>query len=82
MYFSSRKFADIKIFTNDMLFNFRIDFHPGVYEHEEKVGGTAGCKRCGYRVYDAEKLMAAGRVSIPHLFFGKEGQAPKNLYSF
>jgi len=38
-----------------------IDFHPGVYEHEERVGGTAGCPRCGYRVYDAEKMMAAGR---------------------
>ena len=34
-----------------------------MYEHEERVGGTAGCPRCGYRVYDAEKMMAAGRVS-------------------
>jgi len=40
-----------------------IDFHPGVYEHEEKLNDSAqaGCKRCGYRVYDAEKMMAAGR---------------------
>ena len=40
----------------------RIDFHPGVYDHEDKLSGDAGCKRCGYRVYDAEKMMAAGRV--------------------
>ena len=39
-----------------------IDFHPVTGENEDKVGGDHGCKRCGYRVYDAEKLMAAGRV--------------------
>jgi hypothetical protein len=41
----------------------RIDFHPSTGENEERVSGEAGCRRCGYRVYDAEKLMAAGRVS-------------------
>jgi len=38
-----------------------IDFHPTTGENEEKAGGNEGCKRCAYRVYDAEKLMAAGR---------------------
>jgi hypothetical protein len=40
----------------------RIDFHPTTRENEERVSGEHGCRRCGYRVYDAEKLMAAGRV--------------------
>jgi len=38
-----------------------IDFHPNTTESEEKAEGDEGCKRCGYKVFDAEKLMAAGR---------------------
>ena len=38
-----------------------IDFHPATTEAEEKTEGADGCKRCGYRVFDAEKMMAAGR---------------------
>merc|ERR1712200_102762 len=38
-----------------------IDFHPNTTENEEKAEGVEGCKRCGYKVFDAEKLMAAGR---------------------
>jgi len=38
-----------------------IDFHPATSENEGKADGTDGCKRCGYKVFDAEKLMAAGR---------------------
>ena len=40
-----------------------IDFHPNTSDREEKALGSEGCKRCGFRVFDAEKLMAAGRVS-------------------
>jgi len=39
-----------------------IDFHPKTNENEEKISGEDACRRCNYRVYDAEKLMAAGRV--------------------
>merc|ERR1719206_283044 len=32
-----------------------IDFHPNTTENEEKAEGDEGCKRCGYKVFDAEK---------------------------
>ena len=38
-----------------------IDFHPATTPAEEKTEGADGCKRCGYRVFEAERLMAAGR---------------------
>ena len=38
-----------------------IDFHPATTETEEKTEGADGCRRCDYRVFDAEKMMAAGR---------------------
>lgn len=38
-----------------------IDFHPVTSGGEAQTKGEDGCKRCNYRVYDAEKLMAAGR---------------------
>ena len=40
----------------------RVDFHPNTNENEEKADGDDGCKRCGYKVFDAERMMAAGRV--------------------
>ena len=41
-----------------------VDFHPQTSDKEDKVSGEdGGCPRCEYRVFDAEKMMAAGRVS-------------------
>ena len=54
----------ITITEDDNWIFFRIDFHPNTTENEEKAEGDEGCKRCGYKVFDAEKLMAAGRVKI------------------
>ena len=39
-----------------------IDFHPSVSDKEERVEGDEGCPRCGYRVFEAERMMAAGSV--------------------
>ena len=39
-----------------------IDFHPSVSDKEERVEGGEGCPRCGYRVFEAERMMAAGSV--------------------
>lgn len=39
---------------------FRIDFLPNT--RETKALGGKGCLRCGYSVFEAEKLIAAGRV--------------------
>jgi hypothetical protein len=38
----------------------RVDFLPTDRETKSKDG--KGCLRCGYNVYEAEKLIAAGRV--------------------
>jgi len=38
-----------------------IDFHPGTSEMEAQAEGGSGCKRCGFKVYEAERLIAAGR---------------------
>ena len=46
-----------------------IDFHPQTSDKEERVGGNDGCKRCGYRVFDAERMMAAGKVNYNTLYF-------------
>ena len=42
---------------------FRIDFHPNPNGHVRKAGSGKGCIRCGHNVYEAEKIIAAGRVS-------------------
>jgi hypothetical protein len=60
---TAAKFLLGKTSSNVVVLLPRIDFHPATGENEERVSGEAGCRRCGYRVYDAEKLMAAGRVS-------------------
>ena len=39
-----------------------VDFHPQTSDREIKVSGEDGCPRCEYKVFDAEKMMAAGRV--------------------
>jgi len=40
-----------------------VDFHPQTSDKEDKVSGEdGGCPRCEYRVFDAEKMMAAGRI--------------------
>jgi len=39
----------------------QIDFHPNPNDHERKAGSGKGCIRCGHNVYEAEKLIAAGR---------------------
>ena len=39
-----------------------IDFHPSVSDKEERVEGSEGCPRCGYKVFEAERMMAAGSV--------------------
>ena len=41
---------------------YRIDFLPN--NREAKAGLGKGCLRCGYNVFEAEKLIAAGRVTI------------------
>lgn len=38
-----------------------IDFHPGTTDGEVPAEDDCGCKRCGFKVFDAEKMMAAGR---------------------
>ena len=35
-------------------------------DRESKPQEGKGCLRCGYSVYEAEKLIAAGRVTIHH----------------
>ena len=40
----------------------RIDFHPGTSESEVLADDETGCKRCGFRVFEAERLIAADRV--------------------
>jgi len=39
----------------------QIDFHPGTSAQESLAQDGIGCRRCGYTVYEAERLMAAGR---------------------
>ena len=41
---------------------FRVDFLPAPKSGFGK--NPQGCLRCGYSVYEAEKLIAAGRVRI------------------
>ena len=44
---------------------FRVDFLPAPKSGFGK--NPQGCLRCGYSVYEAEKLIAAGRVSNPNM---------------
>ena len=47
--------------NRDFHFFFRVDFLPAPKGGQAK--NPRGCLRCGYSVYEAEKLIAAGRVS-------------------
>ena len=47
--------------NRDFHFFFRVDFLPA--PKGGQVKNPRGCLRCGYSVYEAEKLIAAGRVS-------------------
>jgi len=39
----------------------QIDFQPNPNDRETKAGTGKGCLRCGFNVFEAEKLIAAGR---------------------
>ena len=63
---------------------FRVDFLPAPKSGFGK--NPQGCLRCGYSVYEAEKLIAAGRVSNPNMctlhkiFFARVGNAVLHSY--
>ena len=52
-------------FANLFVFS-RVDFMPA--PKGGMVRSPGGCLRCGHSVYEAEKLIAAGRVSKTHTF--------------
>ena len=62
IFFQQSKNKSFQSLYNCLKIFFRVDFLPAPRAGLSK--NPKGCLRCGYSVYEAEKLIAAGRVSF------------------